>query len=146
VAKANKPGGDKPRWLYRLNSYKRAFKLLNKAIELADERELSDLEQEGVIQRFEYTWELGWNLLADMLEADGIALETRTPRAAIRAAFAAKLIENGDQWMDALDARNRMAHTYDEADFQKVVEEIRLSYFALLSSLHQQALVRESTL
>jgi nucleotidyltransferase substrate binding protein (TIGR01987 family) len=137
---------DKPRWLYRFNSYKRAFKLLSKAIDLADERELSDLEEEGVIQRFEYTWELAWKLIADILDDDGVTLETKTPKSVIRAAFAAKLIDNGDDWLDALDARNRMAHTYNEADFQEVVEEIRATYFGLFAALHQIALDREAAL
>jgi nucleotidyltransferase substrate binding protein (TIGR01987 family) len=137
---------DKPRWLYRFNSYKRAFRLLSKAIDLADERELSDLEQEGVIQRFEYTWELAWKLIADILDDDGVTLETKTPKSVIRAAFAAKLIDNGDDWLDALDARNKMAHTYNETDFKEVVEEIRATYFGLFSALHQIALDREAAL
>lgn len=137
---------DKPRWLYRFNSYKRAFKLLSKALDLAGERKLSDLEEEGVIQRFEYTWELAWKLIADLLADDGVSLETKTPKSVIRAAFAAKLIEDGDDWLDALDARNKMAHTYDEADFAKVIEEIRATYFALFSALHKIALDRENAL
>jgi nucleotidyltransferase substrate binding protein (TIGR01987 family) len=146
VPKRTKSATDKPRWLYRFNSYKRAYKLLSKAIDLADERELSDLEEEGFIQRFEYTWELAWKLLADLLDEDGVALETRTPKSVVRAAFAAKLIADGDAWMDALDARNKMAHTYNETDFEEVVEEVRTTYFNLFSSLHQTALARVAAL
>jgi nucleotidyltransferase substrate binding protein (TIGR01987 family) len=146
VATRKKSTTDKPRWLYRLNSYKRAYKLLSQAIDLANERELSDLEEEGVIQRFEYTWELAWKLLADLLDEDGVTLETRTPKSVVRAAFAAKLIADGDAWMDALDARNKMAHTYNETDFEEVIEEIRETYFNLFTSLHQSALARAATL
>jgi len=143
---AKRVKADKPRWLYRLNSYKRAYKLLSKAVDLADERELSDLEEEGVIQRFEYTWELAWKLIADILEDDGVTVETKTPKAIIRAAFAARLITDGDDWLDALDARNKMAHTYNEADFEVVIEEIRSTYFKLFSALHQMAIDREAAL
>lgn len=135
---------DKPRWLYRFKNYKKAFKLLNAAMDLYDERELSSLEEEGVIQRFEYTWELAWKLLADLLDADGVALDTRTPRSVIRAASKAKLITNAASWMDALDARNRMAHTYDEADFEAVVEEIRQTYLKLFEALHRAVLKKET--
>ncbi|OQW61411.1 MAG: hypothetical protein A4S17_09515 [Proteobacteria bacterium HN_bin10] len=146
TAKKRKARGDKPRWLYRFKNYKRAFRLLSEAIDLFEERELSSLEQEGVIQRFEYTWELGWNLLADLLDADGITLDTRTPRAAIRAAYKAKIISNGKEWMNALDARNRMAHTYDESDFAAIVEEIQSTYLGLLDALHRTGLKREAAL
>ena len=139
-----KKGSDEtPRWLYRFDNYKRAFALLSEAIGLAETRELSRLEQEGVVQRFEYTWELAWNLLADLLEADGIALDTRTPRVVVRSAYAATLIGDGDVWMEALEARNRMAHTYDAADFKKVVEEIRAKYLNLFADLHKTAIARK---
>ena len=101
-----------PRWVYRFDNYKRAFLLLRQAIETMQTRELTQLEKEGVIQRFEYTWELAWKVLKDYLENAGVNLPTITPASVIRAAFAAKIIDNGDIWMRALDARNTMAHTY----------------------------------
>lgn len=104
---------EKPRWLYRLENYGRAFSLLREAMEIMDSRPLTQLEKEGVIQRFEFTWELAWKLLKDYLEASGVALETITPAAVIRAGFAAKIIQEGDIWMQALDARNKMSHTYN---------------------------------
>jgi nucleotidyltransferase substrate binding protein (TIGR01987 family) len=135
---------EKPRWVYRFDNYQRAFALLREAGELAGARELSALEQEGVIQRFEYTWELAWKLLADLLAADGVDLETLTPRAVIRAAFAAKLIADGEAWMGALDARNKMSHTYNLREFETVIEEIRSSYLVLFEALHRLVLVRAS--
>ncbi len=136
---------EKPRWLYRFDNYKRAFALLREAIELAETRKLSSLEEEGVIQRFEYTWELAWKLLADLLAADGVTLDTVTPRSVIRGAFAAKLIHDGEAWMGALDARNRMAHTYNMAEFEIVIAEIQSSYLSLFSALHTLVLAREES-
>lgn len=127
---------EQPRWLYRFDNYKRAFVLIREAIETSEERELSQLEKEGVIQRFEYTWELAWKVVKDYLEYIGITPETASPRATIRAAFAAGIIENGEGWMAALDARNKMAHTYDFKTFERIIEGIRKDYLALFDQLH----------
>lgn len=129
--------GDKPRWLYRLDNFGRAIVLLREAVEILRSREMSQLEKEGMVQRFEFTWELAWKLLKDYLEHSGMVLQTVTPAAVIRAAFAAKLIEDGEVWMQALDARNRMAHTYNVAAFDAVAVAIRDRYFAALEALHR---------
>lgn len=132
-----------PRWRYRFDNYKRAFAQLEAAVELATERELTDLEEEGVIQRFEYTWELAWKLLADLLESEGVVLEPKTPKTVIRSALGAKLIDDGEAWMDALDARNLMSHTYDIEDFKKIALAIRERFFELFADLHSRVLARE---
>lgn len=136
---------EKPRWLYRLENYGRAFSLLREAMEIMDSRPLTQLEKEGVIQRFEFTWELAWKLLKDYLEASGVALETITPAAVIRAGFAAKIIQEGDIWMQALDARNKMSHTYNFKIFEKIIEDIRARYFARLEELYTVMIERAVT-
>ena len=93
----------KPRWQYRFDNYKRAFTLLREAIEWRQERELTDLEKEGTIQRFEYTWELAWKTLKDYLENEGVVLEKITPKAVLIASVEAKIIHEPDIWMQALD-------------------------------------------
>ena len=113
-----------PRWIYRLENYARACARLRAAMDIFRERARTDLEREGVVQRFEYTWELGWKLLRDYLDFSGAAPATITPAAVIRAAFAANLIEDGDVWMAAFDARNRIAHTCDQATFDRIVRDI----------------------
>ncbi len=135
---------DKPRWLYRFDNYKRAFLLLREAIAIMQTRDLTQLEKEGIIQRFEYTWELAWKVLKDYLEYTGIVLDTVTPASVIKAAFAAKLIETGDVWMQALDARNKMAHTYDLKTFEQIIADIRASYLSLFDELHLTLLSRLS--
>ena len=125
-----------PRWVYRFDNYKRACVLLREAIESMESRELTQLEKEGIIQRFEYTWELAWKVLKDYLEFEGVVLDKITPAAVIKAAFAAKIIGDGALWMEALDARNKMSHTYNIAKFEKVIVAIRAKYLALLDGLH----------
>lgn len=126
-----------PRWHYRFDNFKRAYELLNEAIILSKSRQLTALEQEGTIQRFEYTWELAWKTLKDYLEHQGVILDTITPVATIRAAFSAKIIENGDIWMQALDTRNKMSHTYNLKQFEKAIGQIEQDYIGLFSELYQ---------
>jgi nucleotidyltransferase substrate binding protein (TIGR01987 family) len=127
---------EQPRWIYRFDNYKRAFLLLREAVEIMNERELTQLEKEGLIQRFEYTWELAWKTLKDYLEFEGIILDKITPASVIRAAFEAKLIQQADLWMKALDARNKMSHTYNLQKFEQVVKQIRHDFYELLDDLY----------
>lgn len=135
---------EKPRWEYRFDNFSHAYQLLHEAIAMGASRPLSSLEKEGVIQRFEYTWELGWKLLKDYLEASGVVLDTITPATVIRAAFAAKLIRDGELWMQALKARNEMSHAYDSTKFEKTIHAIHHEYFALLAALYQDMLQRKT--
>ena len=127
---------DKPRWVYRFDNYKRAFLLLREAIEIMEERDLTQLEKEGVIQRFEYTWELAWKVLKDFLENEGVTLDRVTPSSVIKAAFEAKIVSDGDNWMRALDARNKMSHTYNLKKFEDVIKDIQSCYLKLFDDLH----------
>lgn len=131
---------EKPRWIYRFDNYKRAFLLLRDAVETMQQRPLNQLEKEGMIQRFEYTWELAWKTLKDYLEYKGVVLETITPSEVVKSAFAAKIIDNGKVWMAALDARNLMSHTYDFQVFEETVSEIKKEYLDILGDLYMTLL------
>jgi len=127
---------DKSRWHSLFDNFKRAFILLREAIEQSREQELTQLEKEGIIQRFEYTMELAWKTMTDYLEYQNIVFEQITPRAVIKEAFAAKLIEDGQIWMDALDARNKMSYTYDFKKFEDVIEAINKHYLHVIETLY----------
>lgn len=132
---------EKPRWQYRFDNYSRAFSLLREAVELQQERPLSDLEKEGVIQRFEYTWELAWKTIKDYLENEGVVLEKITPKAVIVAALEARIIIRQEDWMRALDDRNRMSHVYSKIVFAKIVNNIEQSYLSLFDQLYETLLI-----
>ena len=127
---------EKPRWIYRFDNYKCAFSLLREAIETMEARELTQLEKEGVIQRFEYTWELAWQVLKDFLNHEGLILDKITPASVIRAAFEAKIITRGELWMRALDARNKMSHVYDGKKLEAVIQEIRDHCLGIFDDMH----------
>lgn len=123
-----------PRWLYRFNNYKRAFVLLREAV--TSEKPLTQLEKEGCIQRFEYAFELAWKVMKDYLESEGLVISPLTPAHVIRTAFTARLIADGQLWMDALDARNKMSHVYDLAQFEAVLRDIQLRYLAPMEAIY----------
>jgi nucleotidyltransferase substrate binding protein (TIGR01987 family) len=125
------------RWHYRFRNFSRAYNLLRQAME-REVAELNELEREGAIQRFEYTFELAWLTLKDRLEYAGVTLSEITPRNVIREACAAELIADADAWMDMLVDRNLMSHTYDFARFEAVIENIRSRYLAVLDNLYQR--------
>ncbi|MBN2804334.1 MAG: nucleotidyltransferase substrate binding protein [Deltaproteobacteria bacterium] len=126
---------NKPRWIYRFNNFQRAYTLLREAMEEKADHKLNSLEKEGVIQRFEYSIELAWKTLKDYLEYQNVVFSQVTPRVVIKEAFAANIID-GQVWMNALDARNKMSHTYDESKFEEVIEDIQNSYFPAMEELY----------
>ena len=122
-----------PRWVYRFQNFQRAYSLLKEALE--QERPLTSLEKEGVVQRFEYTLELAWKTLKDYLEGEAVVLSETTPRAVLRQGFEAGILKQGEVWQKALDARNLMFHTYNLEDFETVITGLRQSFFAALTQL-----------
>ncbi len=125
------------RWHYRFRNFSRAYTLLSEALE-QDVEELNELEREGAIQRFEYTFQLAWLTLKDRLEYGGIVFTEVTPRNVIQQAFAAKLIDDAEVWIDMLVDRNLMSHTYDFARFQAVLTSVRSRYLPVLSDFYQR--------
>jgi len=123
------------RWKQRFSNFDRAFVLLREALERGPSA-LSALEKEGVIQRFEYTFELAWKLLKDYLDAEGAVIAPITPRQVIKDAYAAKMVSDGQAWIDMLDHRNLLAHTYDASVFETAVDAIAERYLPTLSSMH----------
>jgi len=113
------------RWKQRFQNFERAFILLRSALETKPLEEFSDLEQEGIIQRFEYTFELAWKTVKDYLLFNGVNLEKITPRDTIKQAFAANIIKDGQAWLDMLEDRNLMSHTYENTIFKKVIKTIK---------------------
>jgi nucleotidyltransferase substrate binding protein (TIGR01987 family) len=113
------------RWRQRYQHFDKAYHQLEAAMSVYDT--LSVLEKEGLIQRFEYTFELAWKTLKDYLEYQKV--EVSFPREVIKAAFHHGLIIDGEVWMDMLEQRNLLAHTYDEDRFQKAVSMIKNYYY-----------------
>jgi nucleotidyltransferase substrate binding protein (TIGR01987 family) len=115
------------RWQQRFANYKKALSQLTKFI---DKGELNELEEMGLIQAFEYTHELAWNLLKDYLQDQGTQNITGS-KDAVRNAFKVGLIEDGETWMEMIQDRNRTSHTYNESTAKAIATNITSRYFAL---------------
>lgn len=120
------------RWVQRLANYERARLRLTSAVELAATRELSDLEKQGLIQVFEFVFELAWNVMKDYFLYQGNPAITGS-RDAIRTAFKNGLIADGEGWMEMIKSRNQSAHTYNESVANEITEKILQSYHKLFA-------------
>ncbi|MCC2625942.1 MAG: nucleotidyltransferase substrate binding, family protein [Burkholderiales bacterium] len=123
------------RWPQRFSNYDKALKKLAQAIALAKQRQLSDLENQGLIQAFEYTHELAWNTLKDFLVERGNN-EIYGSRDATREAFKLGIIVDGEIWMNMIKSRNQTSHTYNEEVAGQITEMVIKSYFNEFITLH----------
>ena len=124
------------RWQQRLVNFERALSLLREAMANGPEA-LNQLEKEGVIQRFEYCFELAWKTTKDYMEANGFVFDLVMPRQILKAAYAAKLLDDGETWIAMLDHRNLLSHTYNPIVFEQAVEAIQQRYLPGLEQLHR---------
>ena len=124
------------RWKQHFDNYKRALHQLTLAVRLLEQRPLSDLEQQGMIQGFEFTHELAWNVLKDYLEYEGIQGLVGS-RSAVREAFKRGLISDGEAWMDMIEKRNLSSHIYNLDVANMLVAAIRDSYHPAFLALQE---------
>jgi nucleotidyltransferase substrate binding protein (TIGR01987 family) len=119
------------RWKERLKSYSKALLQLESALQ---QKQFSVLEKDGVIKRFEFTFELAWKTLQDKLYDQGY-LSTKGPKPVIKQAFNNGIITDGQAWIDMLIDRNNPTHLYDESAAVSIFDRIQITYFALLQEL-----------
>ncbi len=98
--------------------------------------DLTLLEKEGAIQRFECTFELAWKCLKDFLEEGGLVVSPVTPRQVLKEAFAAKILPDGQTWIEMLDHRNLLSHKDDAAVFAEAVRAVSSRYLPAFGQLH----------
>ncbi len=122
------------RWIQRFANFTKALSQLREAVDLAQQRELTKLEEQGLIQSFEYTHELAWNTLKDFLEERGVQ-KMYGSKDATREAAKAGLIGNSEAWMEMIQSRNLTTHTYDEATGAKIVSSVTHVYFSEFEDL-----------
>ncbi len=125
------------RWKQRFQNYQRALQTVTEAVDLSRQRPLTTLEQQGLIQGFEFTHELAWKVMKDYLQYEGIVGITGS-RSATREAFNKGLISNGQVWMDMIESRNKTVHTYLEDILTTEYDTIVNTYFPLFEQFYQK--------
>lgn len=122
------------RWKQRFSNYQKALAQLQKFI---DKGELSDLEEQGLIKSFEYTYELAWNTMKDFLEYQGQS-DIYGSRDTFRKAFQINLVQDGESWMDMLKSRNKTSHTYNEETAKEISNAVFNIYHPLFCQLREK--------
>jgi nucleotidyltransferase substrate binding protein (TIGR01987 family) len=145
------PNKNDIRWEQRLSNFNRALSKLSEAVNyiktdlakkesvLGDESAevvLEEIIKEGLIQRFEYTYEMAWNVMKDYAYYQGNS-EISGSRDAIREAFSSKLIENGDIWMEMIKSRIKTSHTYNEETANEIYLKIIAEYHSAFLSFQK---------
>lgn len=114
---------------YALQKYRNALNALESALEEAK----SQLECDGVIQRFEFTYELCWKTLKIALRYQG--MESRTPRETFKIAFKIGWINKQEVFLNMIDDRNRTSHIYNEDMARKIYDHIKAEYLTILKDV-----------
>ena len=118
------------RWQQRFQHYQKALLQLGKAVELSQQRALSDIEQQGLIKAFEFTHELAWNVMKDYFDTTSIM----GSRDATREAFLRSLVTDGEGWMEMIKSRNMTSHTYNQDIADEISEKVTTQYAGLLQA------------
>lgn len=122
------------RLIQRFNNYKKAVAALERSVVAARERNLNEMEEQGLVQGFEFTFELSWKLLKDYLESKGFK-DFHGSRDTYRLAFQEGLISDGEIWMEMIDNRNRSSHTYEESIAREIISLVIAKYFLKFQEL-----------
>lgn len=122
---------EEKRWQQRLNDLKKSAKRLKEA---ADKKEFTELEKDGLIQRFEFTFELAWKTMKDYLESQGFA-DISSPKKALQKSFSTELVADGNVWINMLEDRNRMSHLYNRAASETIFKNIKNNYEPAIAEL-----------
>jgi nucleotidyltransferase substrate binding protein (TIGR01987 family) len=122
------------RWIQRLANFKKALQQLSEFIE---KNKLNKFEKQGLIQSFEYNYELSWNTIKDFYESQG-ETNIQGSKDAIRMAFKRGLIENGDIWMEMIKSRALTTHTYNEAVVEEITKAIFDNYYQEFTEIHKK--------
>lgn len=119
------------RWKQRFENFEKAFLFFESAVE---KESYTPIEIGGLVQAFEFTFELGWKTVKDYLEEQGI--DTRFPREAIKEGFNTQIVEDGHSWLHMLEKRNELSHTYNESVAKNAVDIIKNRYYPAIRQVY----------
>ena len=121
--------------LQKIEHYISALAQLEQAVVIYQKSQQDALYRDGLIQRFEFTVELAWKSIKEYLEDQGSTTPIATPRAVLKEAFAAGVIQDAEEWNRIITARNITSHVYDEKTAEDVAAQICNDFLTLLKAL-----------
>lgn len=134
------------RWQQRFDNFSKAYTLLRSALEDKEIKDFDNLQKEGLIQRFEYTFELLWKSMKDFLQNEGVDIEIISPKNVIKAAASSNLLDkmdvNGEILLDMLQKRNLMSHTYDISKFNATLLKLKSEYLSEIDKVHEYLMIK----
>ncbi len=122
------------RFSERKEDYGKALLKLEESLK----EEPSEIVIDGILHRFEFTFELAWKTIKDYLEYMGISEKIGSPRENIQLAYKQGIISDGELWIEIMLARNSLSHLYDEETSRKIYEKIKTSYIKALKELEEK--------
>ena len=125
------------KWIERLDIFSRALDKLSNVVTLSRQHTLNEYERDSLIKRFEFTYEMAWKLMMSYEKWSGIS-QILGSRDVIRHAAAQGLIDNGEAWLDMIDARNQTSHTYDEDMATDLADFIIHTHYPLFIELRKK--------
>lgn len=129
------------RWQQRFHNFNKAYKHFKKYVA---QDEYNELEQQGLIKAFEYTYELAWKTLQDLLKEKGYK-DITGPKPVIEQSFQDGYIANGEAWMRMHKSRNLTSHTYNEETAEELIQNIKDEYFSLFENIQNELPRRKRT-
>lgn len=120
------------RWKQRFQNFENAYRYFEAAVEKED---YNQLEASGLVQAFEFTFELGWKTLKDYLYEMGP--KTNFARDTIKESFQGNIIEDGHTWIEMLESRNELSHTYNESAAERAVKTIKEKYYPAIKQVYE---------
>lgn len=134
------------RWIQRFESFSKAYNLMRSALEEKEIDEFDDLQKEGLVQRFKYTFELLWKTLKDFLENEKVYIDIISPKNVIKAAATSYLLErmdvDGQILLDMHEKRNLMSHTYDINKFKETLVKLKKLYLPEIDKVYDYLLIK----
>ena len=125
------------RWLQRFSNFRKALKKLGEVVTYSTQNELSELEQEGLIQRFEYTYELAWKTLQDLFKEKGYE-DAIGPNPVLKRAFSDGFITDGEGWQKMKESRQLSSHTYNPDTAEEIARLVVDTYYPLFRELEEK--------
>lgn len=120
------------RYEIRKEEFKKALSRLEEGISI---QKPDELQLDGILQRFEFTFELAWKTLKDYLEYHGFAEKIGSPREIIQQGYKQGIIKDGNKWIEMMLARNSLSYLYDKEASREIYDSIKWKYVSLLEEL-----------